>query len=282
MQQLVNFFMRFNATFIFFVLEAISLYAYFNLNSTQPKAAFLSSANAFVGGLFDYSSRISRQWNLTVVNDSLARENAQLKMQLPSAKYSTLADKGQVQDSSHIYIQQYKYTAAVVVNNSINRASNYITINRGSNHGLRPNVGLVSATGNFVVGIVRKVSANYAVAMSVLHRDTRISAKIKSNNYFGVLVWDGDQSSHLNLEALPRHAPIKKGDTVITSGYSTMFPEGVMVGIIDTFFMDGSSNFNVARVRLAGNMSDIQYVYAIDDLLREEREALEKEVKSDE
>jgi rod shape-determining protein MreC len=280
MQQLINFFIRYSSYLIFILLEAISIYCYFNLNSTQPKAAFLSSANGVIGYIYDSAQRFSRHWSLAVVNDSLAQENAKLKMQLPSAKYSVFAEKGAINDS--LYHQQYKYTAALVVNNSINRANNYITINRGTNHGLRPNTGLVSATGNFVVGVVRKVSGNYSVAMSVLHRETRISAKISSNNYFGVLVWDGDQSSHLNLEALPRHAPVKKGDTVITSGYSTMFPEGVMVGIIDTFFMDESSNFNVARVRLSGNMSDLRYVYVVDDLLHEEREMVEKGVSSDE
>lgn len=280
MQQLIAFFIRYNAIFIFIFLEIIAGYCYFNLNSTQPKAAFISSANGFIGGVYDYTQKISRHWNLAVVNDSLARENARLKMQLPNAQYQLSLETGTVEDT--LYRQQYKYTAALVVNNSINRARNYITINKGSKDGIRANTGLISATGNLVLGIVRKVSSNYAVGMSVLHQDIRISAKLNSNNYFGVLVWDGQSPTHMNLEALPRHAEVNLGDTVITSGYSTIFPEGMLIGIVDSSFMDYNSNFNVARVKLFANMSDLQYIYTVDDLMREERESLEKEVKRDE
>ena len=280
MQQLIAFFIRYNAFFIFILLEIIAGYCYFNLNSTQPKAAFLSSANSFIGGIYDNTQKISRHWNLAVVNDSLARENARLKMQLPNAQYKLSLETGLVEDT--LYRQQYKYTAASVVNNSINRARNYITINRGSKDGIRANVGLISATGNHVLGIIRKVSTNYAVGMSVLHQDIRISAKLNSNNYFGVMIWDGALPTHMNLEALPRHAEVTIGDTVVTSGYSTIFPEGMLIGVVDSAFMDDNSNFNVARVKLFANMSDLQYVYTVDDLMREERESLEKEVKRDE
>ncbi len=279
MQQLVAFFVRNSHILTFIFLELIALFFYFNLNANPQKAAFMSSASGFVGGVFEFSSRLTRQWNLAVVNDSLARENARLKMQLPNAQYSLLTEKGTTRDS--LYRQQYQYTAAAVVNNSINRANNYITINRGSNDNIRSNSGLLSAGGNYVIGVVRKVSGSYAVAMSILHKETRISAKIKRNNYFGVLVWDGDLSTHLNLEALPRHAPVTKGDTIITSGYSTIFPEGALVGTVDTVYMDENSNFNVARVRLFVNMSDLHYVYVVDDLMRDEREQLEKEVDRD-
>lgn len=279
MQQLIAFFVRYNHILIFIFLELLALLFYFNINANAQKAAFLSSASSLVGGIYDYSSRVTQQWNLAVVNDSLARENARLKMQLPNAQYSLLTDKGSVRDSQ--YQQQYQYTAAKVVNNSINRANNYITVNRGSRDGIRSNSGLLSAGSNYVIGVVRKVSSSYAVAMSILHKETRISAKIKRNNYFGVLVWDGDLSTHLNLEALPRHAPVEKGDTIITSGYSTIFPEGALVGTVDTVYMDDNSNFNVARVRLFVNMSDLNYVYIVDDLMRDEREQLEKEVTSE-
>lgn len=280
MQQLIAFLLRYSAFFAFGLLELIALSLYFNFNPNSEKVAFMSSANYMVGGMYETTSQIFRYWNLSAVNDSLARENAHLKMQLPNAIYSAQLHVQRIQDSVHQ--QQFKYTAAVVINNSISRPNNFITINRGSKDGIRANTGVVSGTGDGIVGIVRKVSKNYAVVMSILHKDTRISAKIKSGNYFGVLTWDGNETTHLNLEALPKHAPIEKGDTIVTSGFSTIFPEGIIVGRVDTFFIEGGSNFYTARVRLAADMANIQHVHVVDDLFRDEREQLEEEVKQDE
>lgn len=280
MQQLIAFLLRYNSSFTFVLLELIALSLYFNFNPNSEKAAFISSANYVVGGMYETTSQVFRYWNLSAVNDSLARENARLKMQLPNALYSAQLHVQHIQDSLHQ--QQFKYTAAVVVNNSINRPNNFITINRGSKDGIRANTGVVNGTGDGIVGIVRKVSRNYAVVMSILHKDTRISAKIKNDNYFGVLTWDGNETMYLNLEALPKHAPIAKGDTIVTSGYSTIFPEGVIVGRVDTFFIEGGSNFYTARVRLSADMANIQHVHVVDDLFRDEREQLEEEVKQDE
>jgi rod shape-determining protein MreC len=280
MQQLVAFFLRFNALFVCVVLEILSLYLYFSFNQNTQKAAFLSTANRFVGGIFDYGSRLSNQWNLLAVNDSLARENAKLKMQLPDAQYSALVKTTPVNDS--VSLQQFTYVEARVVNNSINKAHNFLTINRGSRHGLVPNSGVVSATGDGIVGIVRKVSTYYSVVMSIFNKETRISAKIRKNNYFGILTWDGVTLTHLNLEGVPKHAPVAKGDTILTSGYSTMFPEGIFVGIVDTCYIDAGSNAHTVKVRLVTDVSNIQYVYVVDDLLKKEREQLEKEVLNNE
>lgn len=275
MQKLWLFFLRFNSIFIFLLLEIIALSIYFSRNNTAEKSAFLSSANGLVGNIYDYSNRLSRYWKLSSVNDSLAKENARLRMKLPSSQFSHLVQTSTVRDT--LLQQQFRYIEAAVVNNTINRPSNFLTVNRGRTHGVRPNCGVISAVGEGVVGVVRRVSSNYSVITSILNRDIRISAKVARNNYFGILSWDGNSVQHLLLEGVPKHAVVEKGDTIVTSGFSTMFPAGIMVGTVDTGYIEPGSNFYTAQVRLSADMSNMQYVHIVDDLFRNEREALEKE-----
>lgn len=278
MQRLWLLILRFNGIIVFFVLEIIALSLYFSRNTTPEKAAFLSSANDLVGNVYEYSSRFSRYWKLSSVNDSLARENARLRMKLPNSQFSNLVKSTTVRDTQ--LQQQYRYIEALVVNNSINRPNNFITINRGAMHGVQANSGVISGIGEGIVGVVRKVSTHYAVVTSVLNRDIRISGKIQRNNYFGTLVWDGNSTEYLQLEGIPKHAPIIKGDTIITSGYSTMFPADIMVGVVDTHYIESGSNFYTAQVRMAADIGNIQYVHVVDDLLSDERKTLEKEATS--
>ncbi len=247
---------------------------YFSQTQTPEKTAFVSSANRMVGNMYDYAARWSYYWNLSAVNDSLAKENARLKMKLPSSQFSHILDSVRVTDD--LYQQQYQYTAALVVNNSTNRKKNFITLNRGSKHGVRINTGVLNGNGEGVVGIVRAVSSHYAVAMSVLHEDTRISVRIKSKGYLGVAVWGGKDIGQMIVESIPKHAPIAKGDTIVTSGFSTIFPEGVVLGRIDSFYTEPGSNFYSISVSLAADLNKIQHVYIVDDLLREERKKLEE------
>jgi rod shape-determining protein MreC len=117
--------------------------------------------------------------------------------------------------------------------------------------------------------------------MSLLNIDIRVSAKIKRNNYFGSLLWDGKNSSKAQLQSLPKHADIVVGDTIITSGYSTVFPEGIMIGIVDTFAIPSGINFYDVKVNLVNDMNAVRYVYVVNDLLKEEKIALEEEVNNE-
>ncbi len=280
MNKIGLFLLKFNGLFAFLILEILSLYLYFSQNATPEKTAFISSANQVVAGIYDYSSRWSHYWNLAAVNDSLAKENARLKMQLPSSQFSHLVDTFQIKDQ--LYAQQFNYTEAIIVNNSTHRPNNFITLNRGSKHGIRINTGVVSGTREGIIGIVRAVSPNYSLAMSLLHKDTRISSKIKSSGNFGVLVWKNNNDiRHMTLESIPKHAKIEKGDTVITSGFSTIFPEGIMIGTIDSFYLESGSNFYTTIVSLAADLGKTQYVYIVDDLMREERQKLEEGLQNE-
>jgi rod shape-determining protein MreC len=112
--------------------------------------------------------------------------------------------------------------------------------------------------------------------MSVLHEDTKISAKVKRSGYFGVMTWNGTDARKMTLEAIPKHTKLLRGDTIITSGYSSIFPEGVVIGIIEDFKVEPGSNFYNAQVVLSADLNRIQYVYVVDDLMREERKKLEE------
>ncbi|MCH2022373.1 MAG: rod shape-determining protein MreC [Saprospiraceae bacterium] len=275
MYRIFFFFLKYNGIFAFIVFEIIALSFYFTRNINSNKEVFISTANSFVGNIYESTSRISRYWNLSAVNDSLARENAELKMQLPNSKFSSLVNVNIFKDST--LRQNYQYFDAKVINNTIHRSHNFLTINKGIRQGLRPNIGVLNGNGKGIIGIVTKLSQNYSVVMSILNIDTRVSAKILSNNYFGVMVWDGLDSRYMTLESVPKHAVLHIGDTIVTSGYSTIFPEGVLIGTIDSFFKPPGLNFYTIRVALFNDINQTDYVYVVNNLLKEERLNLEEE-----
>lgn len=279
MQRVALFLLKFNGVLAFLICQLIALPTYLTRNSNPQKEAFISSANGLIGNLYASTSSATRYWNLSEVNDSLARENAELRMRLPSSKFTSLVQTNIVRDTT--LQQHYSYKEAKVVNNTVHRQHNFLTINRGRAQGIQPNSGVLNGNGTGVVGIVQKVSNNFGVVMSILNVDTRISAKISRTNSFGMLAWEGRDSRYLTLESVPKHAEVQKGDTIVTSGYSTVFPENVLIGRVDTFYKPPGLNFYHIRVALFNDLNSTQYVYVVSDLLREERLALEKAIKHD-
>ena len=274
MRNLVLFFIKYNAFFVFILLEIISLYLVVNNNEKQNQV-FVSSANQMTGSFYERYDKIVSYWNLGDVNAELANDNKRLMEQLPNAYFDDNVDTVEVVDTQ--YLQQYEYIPAKVVNNSVNRYNNYLTLNRGKSHGIKSNTGVI--TNNGIVGVVQKVSTNYAGVMSILHHNTRISAKLKSSDYFGSLVWKKNDARYMYLDAIPKHAELEKGDTIITSGFSTMFPEGIMIGTVSKAKIIDGSNFYEIKVRLSSDMNNLNHVFVVNNLLKEEQEALEEAVK---
>lgn len=274
MRNLVLFFIKYNAFFVFILLEIISFYLVVNNNEKQNQV-FVSSANQMTGSFYERYDKIVSYWNLGDVNAELANDNKRLMEQLPNAYFDDNVDTVEVVDTQ--YLQQYEYIPAKVVNNSVNRYNNYLTLNRGKSHGIKSNTGVI--TNNGIVGVVQKVSKNYAGVMSILHHNTRISAKLKSSDYFGSLVWKKNDARYMYLDAIPKHAELEKGDTIITSGFSTMFPEGIMIGTVSRAKIIDGSNFYEIKVRLSSDMNNLNHVFVVNNLLKEEQEALEEAVK---
>jgi rod shape-determining protein MreC len=159
------------------------------------------------------------------------------------------------------------------VNNSLRRVDNYLTLNVGTRQGVQRGMGVLSAAG--VVGRVKVVSEHYATVTSVLHSKTFISAKIKRDNTFGSIKWLGDDPTHALLDNIPRQNKLVRGDTIVTSGYNAVFPEGVMIGTIDSFRKEPDKGFWIVQVRLAVDFSNLTYVYVINPRTKVERDTLE-------
>ena len=234
----MNFLLRYGNFFLFLVLEGFSLYLVAQYNEKQNEI-YQSSANLLVGTLYDNFSNVRKYISIKEIADSLAKENAELRTELEASKYVAIDKRGTVQfplDTSTIrpdtnqsvdVIQQFHYITAEVINNSTIREDNYMTLNRGSNHGIKAGMGVISPDG--VVGIVKNVTPHFSQVMSLLNSRVQISSMIKRNRFFGSLKWYSDDKSYNNnphyafLEGIPKHAEVIKGDTVIPVGFLIFF-----------------------------------------------------------
>lgn len=275
----MNFISRFGSFLLFLLLQIYSLYLVANYNEKQGEI-YRSSADLYVGLFYDNFSFFNKYWNNERIADSLSRENAELKTQLEAAKYSAIVQKGLVSfpiDTSKVrpdtnrqqdVTMHFRYIAAEVVNNSIVRTENYLTINRGSAHGVKAGMGIISADG--LVGIVKNVSSHYASVMSILHKQTSISAMIRRNRYFGSLVWRSTNPQYMTLENIPKHIEIRRGDTIMTSGYSEIFPPELKIGLVEDFRIENGSNSYTIDVKLFNDMVNIRYVYVVESFFSDE------------
>jgi len=174
-------------------------------------------------------------------------------------------------------LHDYDFAVARVVNNSVAQINNYITIDKGRAEGIEPEMGVVDQNG--VVGIINVVGEHHSVAISVLNPKLRLSCKVKGSDYFGSLVWDAVSPRYAVLEEMPRHVEFAPGDTIVTSGYSSVFPEGIMVGIISDYKKQRDDNFYTLRVELSSDFSGLGYVRIISNRQKEEQDKLEKEAR---
>lgn len=245
-------------------------------NNQYQGVAFVNSANKVTGFFFKKYNNFEYYFHLREVNDSLAVQNARLLNDLPENFTTSDTTSKSVKDS--ISKRQYAYLPARVVNNSINSLSNYITLQGGSDEGVEPGMGVVGPQG--IVGIVRIVSKHYAVVMSLLHKDTRISAMLKSSGNFGSVKWD---ILRLKPEVgvmtgIPKNVPVKEGDSVVTSGFSAIFPQGLMIGYVSKISQVPSSNFHRIEIRFSTHFQALQYVYIIKNYNEKEQHDLEAAV----
>jgi rod shape-determining protein MreC len=215
--------------------------------------------------------------HLREVNTSLAEENAKLKNQLDwFLSRDTLVRSERLDTTKGM---RYSYTMAQVVNNSTSKQHNYITLNRGAAQGVRPEMGVVTSDG--IVGVVLSTSRNYSLVLSMLNLNFKVSARLKRTGYFGSLSWDGKDARYMNLSDIPQQAKIKVGDSVETSNYSTIFPEGIYIGSVESYKVQGG-NFYQLRVRLQNDFKRLRYVHLITDFKKAEKQKLESTVANEE
>jgi rod shape-determining protein MreC len=269
MRNLWIFISKYNAFFLLIIFLSISFVLLVNNNSFQRASAW-NSSNQLVGEAYERVNSFTSYLSLGRTNDSLAAENARLKNELKTSFFNDSVIQKTVTDT--VTQQQYTYIVAKVINNSIHQKNNYITINRGRKHGIQKGMGVLGPKG--IAGIVLNVSEHFATIQSVLHSDTRISASVEGN--IGSLVWgEGNYDPRLAvLKDIPNHVIVKKGNRVVTSGYS-LFPSGIEIGRVTRTGLKGGDSFLNIEVWLSTDFSKLQYVYVVNNLLSTEQKELE-------
>lgn len=282
MRNLWLFLIKYYALFLFLFLEIFALVLLISGNNYQ-NATVLNSANEVVGNWYQWVNRGEDYLSLTNINDSLTAENQRLKNELKSTYYRSKVDSGTFKDTIKVndtlQVKQYYYIAAKVINNSITKRNNYLTLNRGSIHGVHKNMGVICSNG--IVGIVKDVSEHFCTVISLLHKDIKISAQTKSTRDFGSLIWDGYNPRKAQLIDIPNHVSVRKGDKVVTTSFSSIFPEGISIGYITDAEIKTGDNFYTVDVELSTPFEHLENVYVIDNRMGVEQKKLEEGLKYD-
>lgn len=266
MRNLLAFIVQFSSWLVFFFYAAVSV-ALLVTHAPYQRHVYLTSAGAIASSVYDVTSNVTGYFHLRGVNDDLNRRTAELEAQV-----SGLQRKLQ---SAHELLQQtdlraqdtlglFRFVVATVINNSVTHPNNYLTINRGSADGLAPEMGVMDQNG--VVGVVSEVAPHHARVISLLNPNFRLSCKLKGADTFGSLVWDCRSPREAILEELPRHTRFHTGDTIVTSGYSAVFPPGIPVGVIKgQVHGRGDDNFFTLRIKLLTDFSALSTVKVISN-----------------
>ncbi|MCV2486061.1 rod shape-determining protein MreC [Flavobacterium sp. SH_e] len=272
MQQIFNFIIRNSNRLLFLLLLGISLTLTIQSHSYH-RSRVISSANFLSGGVYERINRVNEYLNLRAENDELVLENARLKSLLFNKEDTT---KAPLPDSIK-GVKPADIIVSKVIHNTYNTHENYITLNSGNNEGVKQDMGVINSLG--IIGVVDNTSANYSTVVSILNMKSRINAKIKKSNHFGSLTWDGKSTGFVQLEDVPRLASIRKGDTIVTGGQSSIFPEGINIGTVENIYKKNNTSFYVIKVKLFNDMTNLGHVYIIKSKDREEIINLENQSK---
>lgn len=257
---------------LFVAIQSFCVYLIVQNNRYQH-ASFFNSSNAGVAKVNEGITYFKEYIHLRENNQLLALENAQLRNMLGKITQPRDTTKPIVTDT--LQKQQYTYITAKVVNSSTTLPNNFLTIDKGTADGIKPEMGVICGSG--VVGIVQQVSTNYSTVMTLLHTKSKVSAKINANGFYGSLVWGDDLNAHESiLKDIDKTVPVKKGDTISTTEFSALFPAGIMIGKVIESKLNPGSNFNAIKVGLSTNFDNLSYVYVVDNLKKDEQRKLEE------
>lgn len=279
MRSLIEFLTRHSAWLLFILFTLISGIMLFGGNPYH-RAVYMTSAGRIASGVYRAANSVTSYFHLRTINDdlqerlaSLELENITLRRNLRRAAEQLGADT--ITPDSAL-LAPYRFITARVINNAIVHPNNFITLDRGATDGIRPEMGVIDRNG--IVGIVNVTGPHTARIISLLNSDLRLSCKVKGSDAFGSLVWDGKSPRHALLEELPRHVEFAIGDTIITSGYSVVFPEGIPVGVVTEQLRDVDDNFYSLRVQLLTDFATLSTVRVIENFMKEEIEQVETDM----
>lgn len=258
MQQIINFIIR-NKTFLVFLLLFLVAIVFTIQSHSYHKSKFINSANFLTGGVYNSVNNISEYFSLKSQNKILTEENNRLKSLLFNAENKT--------DSTFIdsttYANKYKLTTAKIIKNSYTATDNVLLVNRGKKDSIKQDFGVITANG--IVGIIGENNNNYATVISILNTTSSISASLKKTNHIGSLVWDGKSPNIMQLIDVEKAADVTEGDTIITSGRSSIFPKGIGIGTVTDFRLDEAENYYEINLQLFNDMTNIEHVHIIEN-----------------
>ena len=270
-------FIRTHITLICFILLQVFCIAILVRSSRTHEAFFSDKANEFTGSINKQFDNFYAYFRLQEINRQLTKENEQLRNQLKSDLIDSYNSKDVALDSlktdSSAHLRKYNFLSGRVVGNSVTLQTNFLTIERGSLQGVKRGMSVIGPEG--IVGVITEVSENYSRAMSLLHRSSKVSAMLKKDKNTGSIEWDGADASYLTLKNISKSAQLKRGDTVVTSFYSSNFPPNLMIGTISEINVDPATNFYVLKIKTATNFYTLQYVYMVENTRNAEQVKLE-------
>lgn len=276
MRNLLLFIWKHYFFFVFLLLEALCINLVVQHNYYQG-ASFINSSNKLSANVLKTSRSVQDYFYLKDVNEMLAKENAELRTRLLESYSIVVNNWHPVSDT--VLRQKYTYTSAKVVNNSTNRRNNYLTLDKGSKQGVERDMAVITNTG--IVGEVLDVSDNFCTVKSMLHSQSIVNAEIKKDGSFGPLTWEGKDFEYVTLSDIPTHVRIQRGDTIVTSHYSKIFPENIRIGTVESWERKSGEYFFTVKVKLLTDFKKLTHVYIVNNLMRKEQEELEKKSETD-
>jgi rod shape-determining protein MreC len=277
MGELVDFFLRSRHFILFVLLEVLCFYFIIN-TSNYWSATYFNTSNRYAAQVLAWSNAANEYANLRKVNADLALENQRLNAQLTKALQSRPEAPAEYRADS-TFADRFKFTVAKVVDNTTQFANNYITIDKGSDDGIRPGMGVISPTG--VVGKVRVCNRHFSVITSILHSEYLVSSQLIKANEIGTAKWDGSDPKFIKLLDISRYKPVSKGDSVVTSGHNSTFPPGILIGRVLSVAPMPNQTFHDITLSLATNFSNLSFVYVVENRLQAEQEQLETQVDNE-
>ena len=263
MQQLFNFFIK-NKTFVLFLmLFSCSLFLTIQSNEYH-RSKFINSSNQITGSIYGTFRSITQYFNLKKENTLLQEENSNLKAMIYSHEILAAVDS--------VFEQKYEIQPALIFKNSFALPNNYLTLNKGENDSIKEDYGVITSKG--IVGIIDATSSNYSRVMSILNTNSRVNVKLKKTNYFGILGWDGKSPDIVQLKDIQDLVKIAIGDTIVTSGYSSTFPQNIPVGSILSYELNDTEDLYIIEVKLFNDMKNLEHVYIIENIAINELRAL--------
>jgi len=274
MRNFIQFLVKYHIFLFFLVLQVLCFWLIFR-NNTFHEASFVNSSNRVVGTLLTYKSNLSVYIELQRVNDELSAENEELRNMLTGTFVNVNDQFVMINDT--LRERKYRYKSAQVINSSINKQLNYLTINKGLQEGLSQGMGVINTNG--LVGVVKDVSEHFSTVIPIINLSFTASAELERTGSFGLLRWDGKNHRYAMLNDIPGHVDVRKGDTLVTRSASGIYPRGIQIGTVAKVEQKDGSNFHQIRVLLNNDFGRLRYVYIVDNLLRAEQELIESKTE---